>query len=55
MSLFSWFSRKPAPPKPRPMAEPSGLLNADASVPLSAGRQGKPLVETVPPEHADNR
>ena len=34
MSLFSWFSRKPAPPKPRPAAEPSGLLNADATVPL---------------------
>lgn len=55
MSLFSWFSRKPAPPKPRPMAEPSGLLNADATVPLSPGRQGKPLVEPQPPEHAANR
>lgn len=55
MSLFSWFSRKPAPPKPRPMAEPSGLLNADATVPLSPGRQGKPLVEPLPPEHAANR
>ncbi|HTH12168.1 hypothetical protein [Acidovorax sp.] len=55
MSLFSWFSRKPAPPKPRPMAEPSGLLNADATVPLSPGRQGKPLLEPVPPEHAANR
>lgn len=55
MSLFSWFSRKPAPPKPRSMAEPSGLLNADATVPLSPGRQGKPLVEPLPPEHAANR
>lgn len=57
MSLFSWFSRKPVPPKPRPSAasEPSGLLNADATVPLSAGRQGKPLVDPVPPEHAANR
>lgn len=55
MSLFSWFSRKPAPPKPRPMAEPSGLLNADATVPLSPGRQGRPLVESAPPEHAANR
>jgi hypothetical protein len=58
MSLFSWFSRKPVPPKPRPNAasETSGLLNADATVPLSAGRQGgKPLVDTVPPEHAANR
>ncbi|CAN7663414.1 hypothetical protein [Acidovorax sp. LjRoot194] len=55
MSLFSWFSRKPAPPKPRPAAEPSGLLNADATVPLSPGRLGKPLLEPVPPEHAANR
>ncbi|WP_255590957.1 hypothetical protein [Acidovorax sp. sif0715] len=37
------------------MAEPSGLLNADATVPLSPGRQGKPLVEPLPPEHAANR
>ena len=55
MSLFSWFSRKPAPPKPRPLAEPSGLLNADATVPLTPGRQSKPLVEPLPPEHAANR
>ncbi|MFN4117682.1 hypothetical protein [Acidovorax sp.] len=55
MSLFSWFSRKPAPAKPRPAGEPSGLLNADATVPLAAGRQGKPLVEPLPPEHAANR
>ena len=55
MSLFSWFSRKPAPPKPRPAGEPSGLLNADATVPLTPGRQGKPLVEPLPPEHAANR
>lgn len=55
MSLFSWFSRKPAPPKPRPAAEPSGLLNADATVPLHPGRTGKPLVEPPPPEHAANR
>ncbi len=57
MSLFSWFSRKPAPPKarPRPGAEPSGLLNADATVPLSPGRQGKPILDPVPPEHAANR
>lgn len=56
MSLFSWFSRKPAPAKPRPpLAEPSGLLNADATVPLAPGRQGKPLVDPVPPEHAANR
>ena len=56
MSLLSWFSRKPAPAKPRPpLAEPSGLLNADATVPLAPGRQGKPLVDPVPPEHAANR
>ncbi len=55
MSLFSWFSRKPAPPKPRAAGEPSGLLNADATVPLGAGRQGKPLGEAIPPEHAANR
>ncbi|RQO84178.1 hypothetical protein [Acidovorax sp. FJL06] len=55
MSLFSWFSRKPASPKPRPSAEPSGLLNADATVPLHPGRMGKPLVEPLPPEHAANR
>ena len=55
MSLFSWFSRKPAPAKPRAAAEPSGLFNADATVPLQPGRQGKPLVEPQPPEHAANR
>ncbi len=55
MSLFSWFSRKPAPPKPRAAAEPSGLLNADATVPLTPGRQGNPLGQPLPPEHAANR
>lgn len=55
MSLFSWFSRKPAPAKPRSVAEPSGLLNADATVPLTPGRQGRPLSEQLPPEHAANR
>ncbi|WP_440106005.1 hypothetical protein [Acidovorax sp. BL-A-41-H1] len=55
MSLFSWFSRKPAPAKPRSVAEPSGLLNADATVPLNPGRQGRPLSEQLPPEHAANR
>lgn len=55
MSLFSWFSRKPAPPKPRqPLAEPSGLLNADATVPLSPGRTGRPA-EPLTPDHAANR
>ena len=56
MSLFNWFSRKPAPPKNRPMAEqPSGLLNADATVPLNPGRAGRPAAEPQPPEHAANR
>jgi hypothetical protein len=53
MSLFSWFSRKPSPSKPRWPAEPSGLLNADATVPLAAGR--KPALEPQPAEHAANR
>lgn len=58
MSLFSWFSRKPAPSKAKPRsagAEPSGLLNADATVPLAPGRPGQPLLQPVPPEHAANR
>lgn len=55
MSLFSWFSRKPAPAKPRFVADPSGLLNADATVPLVPGRNGRPLPEPVPAEHAANR
>lgn len=58
MSLFSWFSRKtpPARPRPRPSVEPSSaLLNADATVPLTPGRPGHPLVEPPPPEHAANR
>ena len=55
MSLFSWFSRKPAPPKPRAAQEASALLNADATVPLQMGRLGKPQTEPQPPEHAANR
>jgi hypothetical protein len=55
MSLFSWFSRKSASSKPRSGAEPSGLLNADATVPLNPGRPGKPLVSPPPPDHAVNR
>ena len=54
MSLFSWFSSKPAPVKVQPAVEPSGLLDADATVPLQIGRQGKPLVPSVAPEHAAN-
>lgn len=53
MSLFSWFSRKPSPSKPRPPIEPSGLLNADATVPLAVGRN--PALEPRPVEHAANR
>ncbi len=51
MSLFSWFSRKPAPPKPRSGMEPSGLLNADATVPLTPGRAAAP----PPTDPAANR
>lgn len=54
MSLFSWFSRKPSPPT-RSAAEPLGLLNADATVPLASGRQSRPLAEPPPPQHAANR
>ncbi|MBO9680240.1 MAG: hypothetical protein J7556_18555 [Acidovorax sp.] len=50
MSLFGWFSRKPAPPKPRSGMEPSGLLNADATVPLAPGRAVPP-----PSDPAANR
>ena len=56
MSLFSWFSRKPAAPK-APLrsaaGEPSGLLNADATVPLAPG--GRPLPPQLPQDHAANR
>jgi len=55
MSLFSWFNRKPPAPRQRPAVEPSGLLNADATVPLVPGRgAGKPLAEPAT-EHAANR
>lgn len=38
------------------MAEqPSGLLNADATVPLNPGRTGRAVADPVPPEHAANR
>lgn len=38
------------------MAEqPSGLLNADATVPLAPGRPGRPMADALPPEHAANR
>ena len=51
MSLFSWLSRKPSSSKSRSPAEPSGLLNADATVPLAAAR--KPEAQGA--EHAANR
>ena len=54
MSLFSWFTRKPASAQPR-MAEPSGLLNADATVPMTPGRDGRPVAPAAPTEHAANR
>lgn len=55
MSLFSWFSRKPTSAKSRSV-EPSGLLNADATVPLMPGRDGRPVLEAMAPaEHAANR
>ena len=53
MSLFGWFSRKPSQPKSRGPAEPSGLLNADATVPLAPGR--KPAADSKPADHAANR
>lgn len=53
MSLFSWFGRKPSRSKPRSSNEPSGLLNADATVPLAVGR--KPVLEPRPADHAANR
>lgn len=55
MSLLSWFMRKSAPAKPRAV-DASGLLNADATVPLMPGRDGRPLLTpSAPPEHAANR
>lgn len=54
MSLFSWFMRKPTPAKVRSM-EPSGILNAEATVPLVPGRDGKPQLDPIPVEHAANR
>lgn len=54
MTFLSWFTGKPAPSKPR-MAEPSGLLHADATVPLVTGRDGKPVLSPNPADHAANR
>ncbi|XDF35455.1 hypothetical protein RBH89_25180 [Paracidovorax avenae] len=55
MSLFSWFSRKKPSSRPRPAVEPAGLLNADATVPLMPGRNGRPAVPPAPADHAANR
>ena len=55
MSLFSWFSRKPVPVRPRPVLDPSVLLGADATIPLVPGRQLRPTVATPPPEYAADR
>lgn len=54
MSIFSWFTRKPAPTGARNL-EPSGLLNNDATVPLVPGRDGRTMPEPAVPEHAANR
>jgi hypothetical protein len=54
MSLFSWFLPKKAPAKSKPL-EPTGLLNADATVPLVPGRDGKPVLDAQPADHAANR
>ncbi len=54
MSLFSWFTRKSAPARPKPQ-EPSGMFSADATVPLVPGRDGKPQLDMPPVEHAANR
>ncbi len=55
MSLFSWFSRKKPEARPRPAAEPTGLLDPDATVPLMPGRGGRPAAPHAPAEHAANR
>ncbi|WCM93145.1 hypothetical protein M5C99_22945 [Acidovorax sp. NCPPB 2350] len=55
MSLFSWFSRKTPSSRPRPAAEPTGLLNAEATVPLMPGRNGKPVLPPALADHAANR
>ena len=54
MSILSWFTRKPVPAGVRNL-EPSGLLNADATVPLVPGRDGRELQERPPADHTANR
>lgn len=54
MSLFSWFTRKPAPAKPK-VTEPSDLFQPNAPEPITTGRDGKPLLTPASSEHAANR
>lgn len=54
MSFLSWFTRK-SPPTKAHTSEASGLLNADATVPLVPGADGQPLLKPAPAEHAANR
>lgn len=55
MSILSWFTRRQAPVSARNL-EPSGLLNADATVPLVPGRDGgRKMPEPAAPDHAANR
>lgn len=54
MSILSWFTRKPASVGARNL-DPSGLLNADATVPLVSGRNGRQMPEPTPADHAANR
>lgn len=54
MSFLSWFTRK-SPPTKAHTSEATGLLNADATVPLVPGADGQPLLKPAPAEHAANR
>lgn len=54
MSILSWFTRKQAPVSARSL-EPTGLFNAEATVPLVSGRDGRKIPDPAPPDHAANR
>jgi len=54
MSLLSWFTRRSTPAKPN-ASDGTGLLNADATVPLMPGVDGQPQHKPAPTEHAANR
>ena len=54
MSFLSWFTRKSPSPQAH-TSEATGLLNADATVPLVPGADGQPLLKPAPAEHAANR